>query len=249
MFGSAATKNWIDPELSEELAKQRLETVSEKYGMDVEDVDVNFDPNIPYNVLGRTVDQGSHQEIKVGRRFVEASEYEQLETMAHEGFHVKQFRGDEIDWLQNEFGASDELSREVRKSWNSGDISEIEGITEVVVDHLMPFETSSGYPYEKRMKQNQLEARGIDVESELTQRIDNEIDRFVEGYKDVYSSFETDSLYVETGEIGAASYIGISYEEDPEQSINSYLAEKLTESPDIINGYQSSNPSVQYLEP
>lgn len=231
MLGNIATPE-IDADLKEEVARERMHEVSDKYNMGLEDVEVEFDSTLPYNVLGRTTTRRyseSDPKVVVGDSFLEASETEQLRTMAHEGFHVKQFRDEETDWLQNEFGVSQDFSQEVDRAWRSGEVSEIEGITEVVVDNLMPF-GSSGYPYEKRAKEKELEAKGIDVESELVDDIEDEIYGIVDQYKEVWNSFEQGDLYFENGSIGDFSYTAISLGEyQPEEKINEYLGEFLTE--------------------
>jgi hypothetical protein len=231
LLGDIATTG-LDAEIKEEIARKRLYEVSEKYNMGIEDVEVEFDSTLPYNVLGRTTKHrysGSDPKVVVGDSFLEANEAEQLRTMAHEGFHVKQFRDEETNWLQNEFGISQDFSREVDKAWKYGDVSDIEGITELVVDNLMPF-GSSGYPYEKKKKEKELEAKGIDVESELVEDIENEIYGIIDEYKQVWNSFEQGGLYFEEGSIGDFSYTAVSLGEyEPEEKINEYLGEILTE--------------------
>lgn len=231
MLGDIATPE-IDAELKEEIARKRIHEVSEKYNMGIEDVEVEFDSTMPYNILGRTTTRrygDSDPKVVVGDSFLEANEAQQLRTMAHEGFHVKQFRGEETDWLQEEFGVSDDFSREVERAWQTGKVDEIEGITEVVVDNLLPF-GSSGYPYKKRAKEKELEAKGIDVESELVEDIEDEIYGLIYEYKQVWNSFEQDGLYIEEGTVGDFSYTAVSLGEyEPEEKINEYLGELLTE--------------------
>lgn len=236
----------IDDEVKEELARKRLYEVSDRYNMGIEDVEVEFDSTLPYNVLGRTTLRygGSDPKVVVGDRFLEASEAEQLRTMAHEGFHVKQFNGEEVEWLQNEFGVSEDFSREVNRAWDRGDIQDIEGITEVVVDSLMPF-GSSGYPYEKRKKQRELEAKGIDVQSELVDDIEEEIYSVIDRYKDTWNSLESGEFYFEEGRIGDIHYTAVSIGEyEPEERVNEYLGELAVETEDyeemLEENYRSS---------
>lgn len=243
MLGNIATPE-IDADLKEEVARKRMHEVSDKYNMGLEDVEVEFDSTLPYHVLGRTTTKrysDSDPKVVVGDSFLEADELEQLRTMAHEGFHVKQFRGEEADWLENEFGVSQDFSREVERAWRSGDIGEIEGITEVVVDNLMP-SGNSGYPYEKRVKEKELEAKGIDVESELVDDIESEMYGLVDEYKEVWNSFEEGDLYFEEGRLANFSYTAISlgvYE--PEEEINEYLGELISEDYEemISEGYST----------
>lgn len=239
----------VDPELKEEIARKRIREVSDKYNMGIEDVEVEFDSTLPYNILGRTTASrygNSEPKVVVGESFLEANEVEQLRTMAHEGFHVKQFRDEETDWLQDEFGVSEDFSREVERAWQTGKVDEVEGITEVVVDKMLPF-GSSGYPYQKRAKEKELEAKGIDVESELVEDIEDEIYGVIDEYKEVWNSFEHGDLYFEEGAVGGFSYTAVSLAEyEPEDKINEYLGEILTEDYDkmLEKDYSSTSFAV-----
>lgn len=213
MLHGSATSTKIDPEIKQEIARQRLYEVNEKYNLGIEDVELEFDSTMPYNILGRTVDDyGDGQKIVVGDSFLESSETEQLKTMAHEGFHVKQFRNEEVEWLEQEFDVSEEFSHHVEKAWRSGDEDEIEAITETVVDNLLPFDSNTGYPYEKKRKERELEAKGIDVESELVKDMEDELYGFTDELRQVYESFVSDDIYVETGSFAGMSYTAVAYE-------------------------------------
>jgi len=212
-------------------------------------VNLEFDSSLPYNVLGRTsVPRYSNDEItvSVGDKFFEMGDKQQYKTILHECIHVKQFR-DEIDeWLEDKFNASDEFIREVEKSSNPLYRKDVEGITEVLTDTILPFDVGTGYPYEKRRKDAELEAKGFDVESELVENMEDEFDRLIDNYKNIYSSFEIGSLYIENGEFNGKDYLAI-IPDGGESSVNEYLTEISSEEDytDFLEARKSS--SEEYL--
>lgn len=221
----------VDTGVEKEVARQRLEEVSEEYNMGLENVDLEFDYSLPRNVMGQTeYNPGYGTKIRVGPSFLNASKPEQLKTMLHEGFHFKQFEGEDIDWLAQNTNASDELLNEVKKARTIGTEEEIEGITEVVTDQLLPFNAGTGYPYLKRKKKSELKQKGIDVESELVQDIEDEINSVIDNYKEVYESFSNGNIYLEHGEVDGVGYsaITVGYD-DGEQIVNDYLEEIVDE--------------------
>lgn len=230
MFQSLHPGDWLDPETKKAVAEKKLQDVSEKYGLDIaDDVDLVFDSSLPYNVLGRTSMPRYSENgvtVSVGDQFFELDEKRQEKTMLHEGIHVKQFR-DEIDnWLKNQFNASDEFIQEVERSSDPLYEKDIEGITEVLTDTILPFDAGTGYPYEKRSKISELESKGFDVESELADDIENEFNELVENYKEVYESFEFGELYFETGSFGGAEYTAlVTGYDDGEKAVNEYLTD------------------------
>lgn len=220
----------MEPEVEKQVARQRLEEVSEEYNMDIEDVKLEFDYSLPQNIMGRTeYEPGYRPKITVGPSFLDAPKNEQLKTMTHEGFHVKQFNGEDTEWLEQNFDVSDRFLDEVEKARRKGTEKEIEGITEVVTDNLMPFSAQTGYPYLKRQKEAELQNKGIDIESELVEDIQDEIDNLVGEYKEVYQSFEVGDVYMEAGELGDIEYSAmfVGYEE-PESVVNDYLEDLTT---------------------
>jgi hypothetical protein len=223
----------LEPNVKEAVAQKRLSEVSERYGLELEDIDVEFDSSMPYNVMGRTSVSGyssNQPEITVGDSFLEASEPEQLKTMLHEGIHVKQFQGEVDNWLRDEFNASRDFVREVEKSSDPRYTEEIEGITEALTDTILPFDVGTGYPYEKRSKMSELESKGFDIESELVEDIEGEFNGLVEDYKQIYESFDLGGAYLEQGEFNGVEYtaLAIGYE-DGEAAVNEYLAESFDE--------------------
>lgn len=228
MIGRSAIVPEIEEDLQAEIAKKQLREVSEKYNLDVEDVDVEFDPTLPYEVMGRTHMGRGRQDpkITVGKSFLNANEYKQLETMTHEGIHVLQDRNQISDWLANNFDTSEKFIEEVKQASQSRDIQEIEGITEVIKDNILLFETSTGYPYEKQKKEAELRSKGLDPRSELVEDIEDEMNGLIDNYKQVDNSFEEGDIYVEQGSFADFDYnaVMIGYD-DPEADLNEYLEE------------------------
>lgn len=217
MLGSHHPGFQLDPDVKDAVARKKFTEVSEEYGLEADDVKVEFDSSLPYNVLGRTeMPRYSDDEvtIKVGDRFMEADEYQQEKTMVHEGIHSLQFKNEVDDWLREEFNASESFIREVERSSDPLYEKEIEGITEVLTDNILPFDVGTGYPYEKRMKQDELEAKGFDVESELMDDIDDELESIGDDYFQVYQTFEVGNVYMEKGSIGDLDYTMITVGDD-----------------------------------
>lgn len=233
MFGSHHPGFELEPDINEEIARERLFEVSEKYGLDIEDIDLEFDSTMPYNIMGRTSVSGyssSDPKITVGESFVNASEAEQLKTMLHEGIHVKQFQNELGEWLMEEQNTSREFAVEAEKYSNSRNLEDIEGVTEVLTDNLLPFEAETGYPYEKRKKMSELEAKGFDVESELADSIGDEISGVMDDYREIYQSFDLGGIYIERGNFNGTEYTAIlSGYGEPEEAVSDYLIDDLEE--------------------
>lgn len=229
MFGSHHFGFKLNHDIKEAVARKKFSEVSDRYGLDIDDVNVEFDDTLPYDVLGRTAMPRYSEDgltVSVGEKFLEADERRQEKTMLHEGIHVKQFQDEVDEWLREEFNASEDFVREVEKSSDPLYEKEIEGITEVLTDTILPFEAGTGYPYEKRSKMSELNAKGIDVESELMQDIDEEFGSLAADYNNVYDSFEVGDLYIETGNFAGLEYAAVaSGYENGECLVNEYLVE------------------------
>lgn len=228
MFQSLHPGDWLDPETKKAVAEKKLQEVSERHGLGItDDVNLVFDNSLPYKVLGRTSMPRYSEEgitVSVGDQFFELDERKQEKTMLHEGIHVKQFQNEIDEWLENEFNASEEFIKEVENSSDPLYEKDIEGITEVLTDTILPFDLGTGYPYEKRSKMSELESKGFDVESELVDDIENEFNELVESYKEVYESFEFGEFYFETGRLNGVRYNAlVAGYDDTEKAVNEYL--------------------------
>lgn len=232
MFGNQNFGYQIDSNLKEEIARKKLSEVSEKYGLDIDDVEVEYDSTLPYNIMGRTSSSkyfDDSPKITVGESFLQASEPEKLKTILHEGIHVKQAKNEIDDWLEDEFNASNNFIREVEKSSDFRYEDDLEGITEVLTDTLLPFDVGTGYPYQKRKKEAELEAKGLDAEKEL---LDN---------SPIQSDYTSNLYSVE--EYPIYSFVDVA---DYLREVEDYFAEQLDNV--LGNSFQSANPGFEFLK-
>jgi len=223
----------LNPDVKRAVALNKVQEVNEEYNLGVEDEleNVGVEYLGPYtNAL--TTGDGSSVFFDTNR-FFSNSEEEQKRTTLHELLHVKQLNGTLSGWLEDEIGVSEEFSDEISNRYGSR--QDIEGEVEVLLDHLLESDLPSSYPYAQSKKRKEWEMKGIDLESELVDDIE-QLEYEVLGDRDVYASASTEDIYVETG-----NYLGMGYQAVVYGPEAGYIGEEVVE--DYLNGVED------YLEP
>jgi hypothetical protein len=216
---------------SEEKLEQRVLRVAEKYGLDVEDeldgVGVKY---LGTYVNARTSKKGPNLCIDFdSRNFFKQSEQQKRRTILHELIHVKQFN-DSLDvWAREEFDVSEDFAEKLDGTIWEG-VKSVEGETELILSSFFPEEDSS-YPYAQSSKQRELESQGLDIDSEITQEIEEEAEDILEGYREVESVEVEENVYIEEGSIGDIDYsvavMGEDAAEKGPQQVEDYLTSEI----------------------
>lgn len=230
----------VEDSLKEEIAKRKISEVEDRFDLEISgEVDqVSYDPSLSYQgaVAQTRVKPAGDIELAFGEHFFDPSVPEYLRdvrqerTVLHELLHVSDFT-DRIEEDLEYLGAPDDFIQEWSSSPFHRPVSETEALTEIAVDELLEEDIGSGYPYEKRRKERELERRGVDTEfgdagSGLVEDIQEEIDGIFDYQKEVYDSFETGNVYMESGEFEDFQYtaVVVGYD-DPGEKVNEYLEE------------------------
>lgn len=233
----------IDPGIKREIARKRIQDTAKEYGLDIQGeldgVDVDY---LEPGVKAVTTFDGVNTEITFDYSIFGRSKTEQELTALHELLHVKQFNNTLDEWLEQTFDAND-LAEEVNNGYQSA--GEMEGEAEVIVDALFDHQYRSPYPYEKLRKEKELGEKGIDVETELTEDIENLKNELLGGYKEIYDTVEAKNIYKEKGE-----FTGIEYEftivgedaKNGEKEVNEYL-EQLSDA--LEQSYLNPAPNLE----
>lgn len=195
----------VKPSVKEEIAKKRVKDVADRYNLDVgsELQDVEVDYLGPYT-LGQASWNGDTKISFDRNNFFSQSKEQQELTALHELLHVKQFNQSLGDWASENFDISPEFREELDAGYKNR--ADMEGEVELLIDKMVDTDFGA-YPYWKRQKETELEAKGIDVESELVNDIEELENEVLDQYRQIYSQFKLPGIYHETG-----SYEGMEYE-------------------------------------
>jgi len=242
----------ISPEEKKQIARRQVEETADELGMNLEGeldrVDVG-DLGLYTNAV--TVSSSRGTEIIFDRsNFFRKPEEDQTHTTAHELIHVKQFNNSLDKWAREEFNVSDEFARELGSNYNSA--ADMEGETEAILEPLFPGQKSS-YPYFKTRKEREWSSKGIDVESELVQEIEDFEKEILSEYREVYSSVSGDNIYFEAGNIDGSEYMvtvyGLGAGEFGEDITESYIEELSGEGNDYDGLAEEIEKYLQAIHP
>lgn len=248
----------------EERLEKKVNDVAESFGMDISDelggIEVSY---LQPNVNAQTFTENGQVKISFNSsNFFEKSESQRERIILHELVHVKQFNHSLHEWASDRFNVSDDFKEELMDSiWE--DVRDIEGETEMIVSNLM--DGKGSYPHEKVAKENELASKGFDIDSELSQDIEEEMDQL---YKEVSNVEVGENIYIEEGEIDGVEYtVAVMGEYAPEKGpaqVESYLEQSFeayesdlvieeeyvmddSEISDISDGKDSSKDSIEDL--
>ncbi|MFB6100418.1 MAG: hypothetical protein ABEK16_04035 [Candidatus Nanohalobium sp.] len=231
----------------EEKIRERVFQVAEDYGLDIEqeldEVGVKY---LGTYVNARTSKAGSKLRIDFDfRNFFKQSEEEQRRTILHELIHVKQFNNSLDEWAQDEFDVSDRFAEKLDGTIWEG-VKSVEGETELILSSFFPEENSS-YPYAESSKERELDSLGLDIDSEITDEIEDEAEEILDEYREIDNIEIEENSYLEEGSIGDFDYsVAVMGEDAPEKGprqVEDYLTGEIEKGVDY-------GPSVasDYLE-
>jgi hypothetical protein len=200
-LASMATQDFRQEEI-----ERKVFQVAEEYGLDVEkeldEVGVKY---LGTYVNARTSKAGSKMRIDFdSHNFFQMPEERQRRTILHELIHVKQFNDSLDSWAQDEFDVSEDFAEKLSGTIWEG-VKSVEGETELILSSFFPEEDSS-YPYAQSSKESELENLGLDIDSEITEEIEEEAEDILEGYREIEDSWEEGEVYMEEGSIGDVEY-------------------------------------------
>ena len=186
--------------------RKKVFQVAEDYGLDIgqelDEVGVKY---LGTYVNARTSKAGSKMRIDFdSHNFFQMPEEKQKRTILHELIHIKQFNDSLDAWARDEFDVSEDFAEKLSGTIWEG-VKSVEGETELILSSFFPEEDSS-YPYAQRSKESELENLGLDIDSEITEEIEEEAENILEGYREVEDSWEEDDVYMEEGSIGDLEY-------------------------------------------
>jgi hypothetical protein len=213
--------------------EERVFDVAEDYGLDVEEeldeVGVKY---LDTYVNARTSKEGPNLRIDFdSHNFFKKSEEEQRRTILHELIHIKQFNNSLDDWAQDEFDVSEEFAEKLDGTIWEG-VKSVEGETELILSSFFP-EDNSSYPYAQSSKERELESRGLDIDSEITDEIEEEAEEILGEYREIDSVEIEENSYLEEGSIGDLEYeVAVMGEDAAEQGpeiVEDYLTQEVEE--------------------
>lgn len=214
-----------DPRIED--VRKRVFQVAEDYGLDVgEELDKVGVKYLGTYVNARTSKQGPSLRIDFdSENFFKMSEEEQRRTILHELIHIKQFNNSLDEWAAEEFDVSEEFAEKLDGTiWE--DVKSVEGETELILSSFFPEEGSS-YPYAQDSKEKEMESLGLDIESEITDEIDEEAEEILDEYREIENIEVDGDLYLEEGSIGGIDYsvalIGEEASEEGPRKAEEYL--------------------------
>ena len=214
--------------------EERVHEVAEEYGLDIEEeldeVDVKY---LGTYVNARTSKEGPNLRIDFdSHNFFNQSEEEQRRTILHELIHIKQFNNSLDEWAQDEFDVSDEFAEKLGGTIWEG-VKSVEGETELILSSFFPDDDSS-YPYAQSSKERELESRGLDIDSEITDEIDEEAEDILDEYREIDNIEIEENSYLEEGSIGDIDYsVAVMGEDAPEKGprqVEDYLTSEIEDS-------------------
>lgn len=225
--------------------------VAEDYGLDVEEeldeVGVKY---LGTYVNARTSKHGPELRIDLDfHNFFNQSEEEQRRTILHELIHVKQFNNNLHEWAKQEFDISEDFAEKLDGTiWE--DVKSVEGETELILSSFFP-ENDSSYPYAQSAKERELESLGLDIESEITNEIEQEADEILGEYREIQDVEVEDNIYKEKGSIAGLDYevavLSDEAENEGPKKVEEYLKGEITSSIDYgIEANYDFNSSVEY---
>lgn len=196
----------IEPAIKEEIARTRVNEISEKYGLDLDGELDDIDTGYLDGAIARTVsDRDGVSVVFDENDFFDKSKTEQELTTLHELLHVKQFNNSLGDWAQNERGASREFANELDTGYKT--VGDLEGEVESITGEVFPYSLPSAYPYQKAKKQQEFEQKGFDLQDELFEDAKQEVENSYElPGAEIYDFAIEDGFYYETGSIGGFEY-------------------------------------------
>jgi hypothetical protein len=222
---SAVTENSREKSLEEKVLQ-----VAEDYGLEIEDelddVGVRY---LGTYVNARTSKAGSKMRIDFdSHNFFQMPEERQRRTILHELIHIKQFNNSLDEWAREEFDVSEKFAEKLDGTIWEG-VKSVEGETELILSSFFPEEDSS-YPYAESSKESELENLGLDIESEITEEIEDEAEEILDEYRDIESSEKEGSVYMEEGSIGEIDYaVAVMGEDAGPEDVEDYLVDEIGE--------------------
>lgn len=224
--------------------KETVHEVAEEYGLNIEEeldeVGVKY---LGTYVNARTSKEGSNLRIDFdSHNFFNQSEEEQRRTILHELIHIKQFNNSLDEWAQDEFDVSDEFAEKLDGTIWEG-VKSVEGETELILSSFFP-EDNSSYPYAQSSKERELESRGLDIDSEITDEIEEEAEEILDEYREIDNVEIEENSYLEEGSIGDFDYeIAVMGEEAAEKGpemVEDYLTGEIEASVDYGSSQKTS---------
>lgn len=224
--------------------RKRVFQVARDYSLDIEgeldQIGVNY---LGTYVNARTKKEGGRVKIDFdSHNFFQLSKERQRRTILHELIHVKQFNNSLDDWAKQEFDVSEDFAEKLDGTiWE--DVKSVEGETELILSSFFPDEDSS-YPYAQGFKRREFESDGIDIDSEITQQIEEETEEILNKYREIENIEVEENIYIEEGSIGETNYKiaivgGNALQYGPKQ-VENYLEEEIEE-PDYSHVSNTDN--------
>ncbi|MFB6244775.1 MAG: hypothetical protein ABEJ03_00320 [Candidatus Nanohaloarchaea archaeon] len=222
--------------------EKRVLEVGEEFGLDVSDAVGSIEAKyLGGYTNARTSFGGEDISLEFDTAsFFHKDEERQERIILHELLHVKQAQNELGRWAAEEFDVSREFASELQDTiWE--DVRSIEGEAELLLSSLFP-EQESAYPRAMEEKKKSLEAKGLDVDTEITEEVEEMEEEAVQHYRRVQDVEVGDNIYLEEGEIGGIEYRVAVMGEDAAETGARRVQEYLSS---LYESYEPSRGSVR----